>query len=788
MLPENGEITVGARRHRSTRAGSSLDLLEAAFLDAPVVLALIDRQGRFRRLNNRFALLLGYGDEDLVGWTLEAVAHPEAVGEQLDLVDRMLTGERFGALQATRWLRRDGSVAWVTLEFNGIRGPDGKPSGLFLQVDGLEGRALEEDRYRLLANNISDVVGLYGPDGICEYISPSVERVLGFRPAEMIGRPATHLPPPPETDPGGREGAMATRLVPMRRKDGRQIVMEISTRRTESADGRPLTVAVSRDVTERVERDRRFHLMAENTSDIIMTTSVKGELRFISPSCKAVTGRTPEQFMSETPRDFVHPDDLSAVRAAYVRVRGGAESVSVRWRGRHRNGQDWIWLESRPTLLRDTLLGREPEILDVIRDVGEQVAQEAALAEARAVAEAAASAKADFLANMSHELRTPLTAVLGFSDLLVRREDLSADARHLADRIATASRGLLTIVNDVLDLSKVEAGHVEIRPRPTATVQHAREVIELFQQQAEAKGLSLALDSSISPDELALLDPERTRQVLVNLVGNAVKFTQAGEVRLVVERRGDELVYEVSDTGEGLSREQCERLFRRFSQVDNSATRRGGGTGLGLAICRGLVEAMGGTIGVRSTPGAGSCFHVHITAALAAEDLKVEAGAEETLELAGLRVLVADDNAMNRELVRLVLEPFGVVVVEACDGTEAVRRAGADAFDVILMDVCMPGHDGREAAARIRNLPGPNRDAAILAFSAATELAAAAGPDFDGALAKPVEVRLLLSAMAEHGCARPEQRSASVGLAPRDGTAPDRRVPGRRPDQNFGSR
>ena len=387
--------------------------------------------------------------------------------------------------------------------------------------------------------------------------------------------------------------------------------------------------------------------------------------------------------------------------------------------------------------------GRRTAVMGVLRDVTEQHERERELSEARRVAEAAARTKAAFLANMTHELRTPLTAVLGFARLVERRADVGEESQALVRRILNAGEALLHTINDLLDFSRLEDGQVEIRPRPVAVAASARQTLELLAAQAGAKRLALRLTIDPATPERALLDPDRVRQVLLNLTGNAVKFTDAGTVavELAPSVGGAALVWSVTDTGPGISAEGVERLFVRFSQVEGGGN--SGGAGLGLAICKGLVDAMGGTIGVESAPGRGSRFWFSLP--MVAADT-AEAVDEEAVDVNGRRVLVADDNPSNRLLLRTILQAFGVEVVEARDGDEAVVLAGGGGFDLILMDLRMPGLDGISAARRIRDTAGRRRTP-ILAFSADRDPPLDAGL-FRGAVPKPVEPETLLAAMS----------------------------------------
>ena len=359
--------------------------------------------------------------------------------------------------------------------------------------------------------------------------------------------------------------------------------------------------------------------------------------------------------------------------------------------------------------------------------------------------EEANEAKSVFLANMSHEIRTPLTAVIGFAGLLKLRQELSPEARRFADRIDVAAKALLGLVNQVLDFSKLEAQQFQLKPGPTSAVSLARETLELFQPQADLKGLRLSLKAEMA-DEVVSLDPQALRQVLTNLIGNAVKFTDKGGVTVTVDHRQGRLFFEVADTGAGLNEEELGRLFQRFSQVDNSTTRRHGGTGLGLAICKSLVRAMGGEITVTSRLGEGATFRVELPAPVVDARPSVTVPMQTGLE--GLQILVVDDNRYNLELVTAVLESGGARVTPASDGLEALQTAAGEPFDVILMDLHMPRMDGVSALARLRSEPGPNRLVPVLAFSANVE-GAAAPEGFDGVVRKPVAVEALLGAIGE---------------------------------------
>ena len=378
-------------------------------------------------------------------------------------------------------------------------------------------------------------------------------------------------------------------------------------------------------------------------------------------------------------------------------------------------------------------------------------------------AESANAAKSEFLANMSHEIRTPLNAVIGLSHLL-ERTALSTDQRALVDSIQRAGRALLGLVDDVLDLSKIEAGELTIE----ATSFDLRGLIDdlgvVFESAARQKGLILACNVDPAIPTRVVGDPVRIRQILTNLVGNAIKFTARGGVSLdaqVLERKAEALRVRLSvrDSGIGIPSDVQSKLFTPFVQADASTTRRFGGTGLGLSIVRHLAEKMGGEVGLRSAPGQGSEFWVDLPLAPAVEAAPLAPAGEAApaQRLAGLRVLVVDDSDINREIACAMLEAEGAQPSACEDGRQALDRVRAepDAFDVVLMDVQMPVMDGLEAVQRIRELGIRVPVVALTAGALIAERTRAFAAGMDDFLTKPLTPDELVATVARHGARRP---------------------------------
>ena len=694
---------------------------------------------------------------------LAMIARAEETGEGYDLKLRVLR-------------MSDGAERIVTAKAVVRKDSDGRPAalfGVFQDVTEREeaARRLEasEAYYRLLTENSTDVVARYGLDGTFTYLSPAIESVLGYSVSELIGQTTFSIIDPDDhprvaaefadyvrQGPGAAPARIEYRAV---HRDGSSRWLEAHPRALFGAAGRVIEFQdVARDITARkhaeaevASSEARYRLLADNSTDVIIRIAPDATMLYVSPACRSF-GYQPEELVGRKTLELVHPDDLefaiSMVRGLFT---GAPEDRSMRreYRVLCKDGR-YVWLEGNPTILSDSN-GAPIEVVTVYRDVSIRRELEDSLAAAKAEAEAASRAKGEFLANMSHELRTPLTSIIGFSGLLEPLVASDKEARRFVDRIVTAGRGLLTTVNDILDFSKLEAGHVEIERRPVDLVAAFQSGSDLLAPQAETKGLKLTFEVETPVPAVVLLDDARVAQVLLNLIGNAVKFTERGEVKVRLSQSGESLRCEVHDDGPGIPEDRAHRLFQRFSQVDASTTRQFGGTGLGLAICKGLVEAMGGRIGVDSVLGSGSCFWFELpcdVAVLEGGMLGDDPSAECSMELAGLRLLVADDNPMNRELINALAVSVEIDVTTVDCGEAAVAAAAAAPFDIILMDVRMPGQDGPTSAALIRAGRGPNAETPILAFTADTELHDSWAAVFDDRVAKPIVTAQLFEALA----------------------------------------
>jgi PAS domain S-box-containing protein len=519
------------------------------------------------------------------------------------------------------------------------------------------------------------------------------------------------------------------------------------------AQGLRIRIAERARTARRIrENEERFRALVEHSSDGIALLGRDRRLLYLSPASSHILGCPPGALLGEGIADLVHAGD----QEHFAKFLDQAESTSGSplrgvFRLEHAS-RSWRYIElSVVNRLDDPNVGA---LVVNYRDITDRRQTEVELQAAKEAAERASQAKSEFVANMSHEIRTPMNGILGMTRLALETTSASEQRQCLA-LVKESGESLLTIINDILDFSKIEAGRLEIDSVPFDVREMIGQTLKTFAWQAQQRGLELTWEAASDVPDRVAGDPARIRQILVNLVGNALKFTERGEIEVRVRRQtAGELAVSVRDTGIGVPESKQAAIFEQFTQADGTTTRRYGGTGLGLTISARLVALMHGRIWVESEPGAGSTFHFTVHVGAAGDDSlsgKGEAHIRSDREDAEhLRILLAEDNAVNRLLAIRLLERSGHHVQVATNGREAVSLWESQSFDVILMDVQMPDLDGFEATAMIRRAEqssgSPRMPIIAMTAHALTgdrERCLEAG--MDGYVSKPIEPAVLFA-------------------------------------------
>ncbi|MFA5081565.1 MAG: PAS domain S-box protein [Hydrogenophilaceae bacterium] len=641
--------------------------------------------------------------------------------------------------------------------------------------------------------------GIFGVDsqGRTTFINPVALALLGYAAEDLIGKSIhamthhTHTdgrPFPPEECPTQKtllDGV--TRHVACDtfwRKDGSHFQVEYHTAQLREQGNTVGAVVVFQDIGERQRLEAeleqyRHHLEelvaqrttaleeAEQMSRLILDASanglygidISGRIIFVNPAASHLLGYEPAALVGRPVHATLHHShaDGTAFQAEtcpMLATLNSGEAV--------RNNDDLFWCADGTPLPVATAaqpMTKDGSIVGAVVsfiDIRERKALDAARDQALAEAERLARVKSEFLANMSHEIRTPLNGVLGLAQIGLRDHAGPGKTGETFAKIIQSGKLLLGIVNDILDFSKIEAGKLRIDAVPMELVAVLRDVADMMQARAQAKNLAFRIHKAPDLPRVCLGDPLRLGQILMNLLANAIKFTETGSVTLAIRHEGDSLVFTITDTGVGMTPEQIERLYHPFEQADGSTTRRFGGTGLGLAITHRLLQQMAGDIQVESTPGKGSRFEIRLpcVAAKLVEPVATEVtGDNEDLPLAGLNILVSEDNEINQEVIQDLLAGHGAQVTLVGNGREAVAQVaqrGAEFFDIVLMDIQMPEMDGHAATRRILEIAPGLAIIGQTAHALAEEKAACLQSGMIDHIAKPLDPDVLIKLIRRH--------------------------------------
>ncbi len=775
LIELRGQMFVlGLSRDITARKRAEEKLREATAYNAKIIQSMVDMlivvspDGKINTVNQATCEALGYSESELIGRPASVLFQEVAGTRPFVLSDGELPVESAvlsrlineGSVSniARSLVTKSGAEIPVLISGSVMRGDAGRIRGIVcLALDVTERQLAErklresEARHRAIAETARDAIVTADATGVVRFWNAAAERVFGFTVDEIVGRNLMETVVPPQYHAAKREGLIKfartgtgaavgqTIELTALRKDGTEFPVELSLSGYEGTDG-PVAVAMIRDVTGRKEDEARLRQSEQRLQTILNTVQagiviVDAETHEIveaNPAALRMIEVPKEEVVGRTCHKFICPAEVGCCPVTDL--------------GQSIENKEHVLLTAKgaklPVLKTVTplMLDGHEFLIDSFVDISDRKRGEEQLRIAKELAEEANRAKSEFLANMSHEIRTPLTAILGFSELLsseivgcdMCEEHVTCGTRvHCREHVGTVtanSQHLLNIINDILDLSKVEAGRLEVERIHTSPCEILAQVASLARVRGEAKGLSFDLEFDGPIPEMIHTDPTRLRQVLMNLVGNAVKFTEVGGVRLVtrfveVEGSPPVLQFEVVDTGIGMTPQQAGKLFQPFTQADTSTTRRFGGTGLGLAISKRLVELLGGEIFIAETkPGEGTRMVLTVaTGSLA--DVKmlsdpasavvtrfIENGtdANPTVnEGLNCRVLLAEDGPDNQRLIAHVLRKAGADVTVVENGQLAVEAVlganeGGESFDVIVMDMQMPVMDGYAATRTLR--------------------------------------------------------------------------------------
>ncbi|MBW3542247.1 MAG: PAS domain S-box protein [Planctomycetes bacterium] len=771
----------------------------------PINIIRKDLDGRLVFCNALYCRTMNRPLQELIGST-DYDLFPRELADKYVRDDRQVidSGEIFEDIEKHR--RPDGEVIYVHVLKSPVRDSRGNivgVQGLFWDVTDREraeqARRESEVRLRAIVETTLDCIIMSDRDGRIVEFNPAAEKTFGYTREEVLGRDVNELLFPAAVRERNREnlarytnhaekGSLIGQRIefPALRKGGEEFPAEMAMQ-PGTLDGRPVFIVFLRDITRRklaedaLDHERYLlHTLMDNLPDSIYFKDVKNRFLRISRGTSEKFGLDdPGQALGKTDYDFFseeHAREAAQDEAALVEGRLPIihKEEKETWPDGH-----ITWVATTKLPLHDKT-GHVTGTFGISTDITERKLAEQALREAKEAAEAANKAKSDFLANISHEIRTPMNAIIGMTELVLDTE-LTIAQREYLTTVWESGEALLSLINDVLDFSKIEAGKLDLEATHFSLRELVGDTVRSLALRAHRKGLELAYHIDAEIDDDLVGDPVRLRQVLVNLVGNAVKFTERGEVVLSVGlqvRDGDDVLvhFAVRDTGIGVPADKLDVIFEAFEQADNSMTRQYGGTGLGLAISARLVELMAGRLWVESALGAGSTFH--FTARFEAHD--GQACLEPPASVGGTRVLVVDDNETNRRILVEMLSGWEMPATPVGGVEEALRAiraadAAGQPFQLVLADVNMPRIDGFTFAEKIKHDPQLGGTVIMMLTSGdrpgdvarCTEVGAAAY------LMKPVKQSELfdaivaaLGAVAPEAAGRAEDAPAAIEMPP----------------------
>jgi len=781
VLSGRGSILQRLVDERTAALSKSEDIYRATFNHAAVGIARVGLDGRWLEVNQWLCDIVAYSREELLTRGFQDITHPDDLTEDVGLMHQALSGgiPRFNVEK--RYLRKTGEIIWANITVALVRSCDGLPNYFITVVEDVSQRKRNEERiYKLslAVEQSSNMVMIANLDGNIEYVNQAFVNATGYSRDEVANKNPRLLQS--GKTPKASFEAMWASLVKgevwkgeliNKRKDGSEYIESALFSPVRQNDGTVTHfLAIKEDITaQKYAEAQMLNLLQEQKaildSELVGIIKLRGrQFVWINQSFERLTGYSKEVLLGQNTRLLYQNDTeyQDIYREAYLKINNGSAYRSEKQFVCH--GGVLRWFEISGCVL-------SPDNDDTIWtfvEIDDRKRFEAELISARDIAESAARVKSEFLANMSHEIRTPVNAILGLS-YLVLDKPLTEEVRDYLEKINTSSESLLGILNDILDFSKIEAGKLMIEYRQFNLHLLLENLHNLFLARAEEKQLEFSVDISSGVPRNLIGDALRIRQILTNMISNAIKFTEQGQVRVdvILQEAGQSHVsvrFSVLDTGIGISPADQLKLFQPFSQLDSSITRRFGGTGLGLEISHKLLNLMGTDFQVESVKGQGTVFSFELQMGIGIMEqlseinqLPVERKAgmfssalrKRGEYLTGARILVAEDNRINQQVVSAFLKLSGMQVEIANNGKEALQCLETNRYDAVLMDVHMPEMGGMEATTQIRKLPR-FKTLPIIALTAGVtqeERNRCSDAGMNGFIAKPVNPEELIAVL-----------------------------------------
>ncbi|AUC60382.1 two-component signal transduction system histidine kinase / response regulator [Cyanobacterium sp. HL-69] len=749
--------------------------------NAPVGIFQTDEQGFCHYVNPQWLKMTNMEYEDAMGTGWAKALHPEdkervfEEWHQSIINDVLFTSDYRFVNQKTQ------EIYWVSGHGVSIKNEEGNITGYFGTIIDITQRKNSEEKYRRIVETTTEGIWMIDKEGKTNFVNAQMAQILGYSPEEMLGKPLFYFMDQEAQQLAQKylkqraQGIKEQHDFRFSRKDGSDLWAIVSTTPNLNERGEYLgALAMITDISDRrqtelalIEFKQRLDQIALHIPGLIYQYRLRPDgtscLPYASNAIQEIYGLKPEDVIEDASPiiNLIHPEDLELVNQSTQESATKLTPWYCEYRICRQDGSIiWISAQATPTKQPDGSIVWHGFICDICDRI--KIQQE--LVQAKETAESATKSKSAFFAMMSHEIRTPMNGVIGMTGLLLDTE-LTPEQRNFVEIIRSSSDSLLTIINDILDFSKIESGNLDLEIQAFNLQQCIESVLDLLQFQAKKKNLDLNYDYSSKLPQIFMGDVTRIRQILVNLLGNALKFTEKGKVSLTIngfkiDNTKDneyQIQFAVKDTGIGIPKERQDRLFKSFSQVDSATNRKYGGTGLGLAISKLLTENMGGKIWVQSEIGMGATFYftIKVPALRHIAPINKETCTNESEPSSHnktLKILLAEDNTINQKVAVLNLKKIGYSADVTSNGLEVIEAIQRQDYDVILMDVQMPEMDGLEATRWIRKNHPPNKQPHIIAMTAGAmgdDRTLCLNAGMNGYISKPIDLENLKQVLSK---------------------------------------